>query len=179
MSSADATRMIDLAGAVHLDDSIRSYIVRLAAASRSQPELRLGISTRGAIAVMRVARTLAAAQGRVYVTVDDVKAIAHPVMAHRMLLTAESELRQVRTEDLVDRLLDRGDRAFDTPLRAKAYAEAQQIIAADSPYILLFSGDVIFATLDDIRGLQITPLLPYRLGIHRLYRVDPPLKTRR
>ena len=106
MSPQDASRMIDIASSVHLDDAIRSYIVRLCSASRQLPELRLGVSTRGAIAVMRVARTLAAAQGRVFVTVDDIKAIAHPVMAHRMLLTPESELRQVRTEDLVDRLLN-------------------------------------------------------------------------
>lgn len=106
MSSEDAARMIEVATAVHLDDAIRSYIVRLCSASRGLKELRLGVSTRGAIAVMRVARTLAAAQGRVFVTVDDVKAIAHPVMAHRMLLTPEAELGHVRTDDLVDRLLD-------------------------------------------------------------------------
>lgn len=105
ISTDDAKRMIHVANAVHLDDAMRSYIVRLCSASRSLPELRLGVSTRGAIALMRVTRTLAAAQGRVFVTADDVKAIAHPVMAHRMLLTAEAELRHVDTEDLVDRLL--------------------------------------------------------------------------
>ena len=107
MSPEDATRMIQVASAVHLDDAIRSYIVRLCAASRELSELRLGVSTRGAIALMRVARAVAAAQARVFVTVDDIKSIAHPVMAHRMLLTPEAELAHVRTDDLVDRLLER------------------------------------------------------------------------
>jgi MoxR-like ATPase len=106
MAIADVRQMIDVAAGVHLDDAIRSYIVRLCAASRELTELRLGVSTRGALALMRCARALAAAQGRVFATVDDVKAVAHPVMGHRMLLTPEAELRHVDPEDLVDRLLD-------------------------------------------------------------------------
>lgn len=71
----------------------------------------------------------------------------------------------------VDRLLETADSAFDPDLRARAYRRAQQIIAEDTPYILLFSGNVIFATLDDIRGIDVKPLLPYRLGIHSMYRI--------
>jgi MoxR-like ATPase len=109
MSTDDIQRMIQVAESVHLEDPIRSYIVRLAHATRRMPELRLGVSTRGCIGMMRSSRALAASQGRIFVTVDDVKAVAPAVMAHRMLLTPESELRDVRSEDLVERVLQQTD----------------------------------------------------------------------
>ena len=71
------------------------------------PQLRLGVSTRGAIALVRTARALAAAQARPFVTPDDVRIVAPAVMGHRMLLTPEAELGKVETSDLVDHVLDR------------------------------------------------------------------------
>jgi MoxR-like ATPase len=109
MSTADVRTMIQVAEAVHVEDSIRSYVVRLCAATRSMPQLRLGVSTRGAIALVRTARALAAAQARPFVTPDDVRVVAPAVMGHRMLLTPEAELGQVSTVALVDELLDRID----------------------------------------------------------------------
>ena len=103
---ADVHRMIAVAGAVFIDDAIYQYIVDLVAATRTIPELRLGVSTRGALALVRSSRALAATQGRPYVTVDDVKTLAPPALAHRMLLTPEAELRGTKTIDLVDRVLD-------------------------------------------------------------------------
>ena len=74
---------------------------------RRCPQLRLGVSTRGAIALVRTARALAAAQARPFVTPDDVRIVAPAVMGHRMLLTPEAELGKVDTSDLVDHVLDR------------------------------------------------------------------------
>ena len=102
----DVHRMVAVAGAVFIDDAIYQYIVDLVAATRDIPELRLGVSTRGALALARSSRALAATQGRPYVTVDDVKTLAPPALAHRMLLTPEAELRGTKTSDLVDRVLD-------------------------------------------------------------------------
>ena len=99
-------RMMAGATAVHVDDSIVAYAVSLAAASRALTELRLGASTRGALALIRASRALAATQGRSFVTVDDVKALAPAALSHRLLLKPESELRGVSTLDLVDRLMD-------------------------------------------------------------------------
>ncbi len=99
-------RMMAVATAVHVDDSIIGYAVALAASSRDLPELRLGASTRGALALIRASRALAATQGRSFVTVDDVKALAPAALGHRLLLKPESELRGVSTIDLVDRLVD-------------------------------------------------------------------------
>jgi MoxR-like ATPase len=107
MGVEDVAKLVRVAGGVHLEDPIRSYIVRLADETRRMPELRLGVSTRGCIAMMKSSRALAASQGRVYVTPDDVKSVAHAVMEHRMLLTPEAELRGVSTEDLVEQVLDR------------------------------------------------------------------------
>ena len=101
--------MISIAALVHVDDSIHDYVVRLVASSRGLDELRLGASTRGALALIRASRALAATQGRPYVTVDDVKILAPAALAHRMLLSPDAELRGVRTADLVDDLLDRID----------------------------------------------------------------------
>ena len=92
---------------MHVEDSIRSYIVRLVRGDPDMPQLRLGVSTRGAIALVRTARALAAAQARPFVTPDDVRIVAPAVMGHRMLLTPEAELGGVDTTDLVDELLDR------------------------------------------------------------------------
>ena len=95
-----------MAAGVHVSGEIRSYIVRLCDATRQMTDvLRLGVSTRGAIALMKCSRTLAAAQARTFVTADDVKSVAHAVMEHRMLLTPQAELSGVRTEDLVERVL--------------------------------------------------------------------------
>ncbi len=109
-------RMIDIAAAVHIDDQIHAYIVRLVTATRTLPELRLGVSTRGAIAMMRAARSLAASQGREYVNADDVKRVAQPVMGHRMLLTPDAELKRVDANDLVRQVLD----AVETPAAVRA-----------------------------------------------------------
>ena len=64
------------------------------------------VVTRGAFALRKCSRTLAAAQARTFVTADDVKSVAHAVMEHRMLLTPQAELSGVRTEDLVERTLN-------------------------------------------------------------------------
>ncbi len=118
MSTDDVARLIRVAGGVHLEDPIRSYIVRLADETRRMTELRLGVSTRGCIAMMKSSRALAASQGRVFVTPDDVKSVAHAVMEHRMLLTPEAELRGTRTEDLVEQVLERVD--APAPVRSGA-----------------------------------------------------------
>jgi MoxR-like ATPase len=86
--------------------SITEYIVAIATATRQHPDLRLGVSTRGALALLRVSRAFAATDNRSYVTPDDVKAVASPVLGHRMALRAEAELRGVRIDTLLADLID-------------------------------------------------------------------------
>jgi MoxR-like ATPase len=85
---------------------IHEYIVSIAAATRLHPDLRLGVSTRGTLTMLRVARAFAATADRDYVTPDDIQAIANPVLTHRMALTAEAELRGVRTETVLADIID-------------------------------------------------------------------------
>ena len=98
-----AINEIDSVNVVH---SIADYIVQIANATRTHPDLRLGVSTRGTLTMLRVARAFAATDERDYVTPDDVKAVAAPVFAHRMALTAEAELRGVRIENTLADIID-------------------------------------------------------------------------
>ncbi len=98
-----AINEIDKVDVVH---SIADYIVQIANATRTHPDLRLGVSTRGTLTMLRVARAFAATDERDYVTPDDVKAVAASVFAHRMALTAEAELRGVRIENTLADIID-------------------------------------------------------------------------
>ncbi|WP_183097791.1 AAA family ATPase [Nocardioides pelophilus] len=91
VASAAVAQMIDLVKENHVDDAVLEYVQQLTEATRDDAETSLGVSTRGSIALVRAARVLAAAQGRNYVTPDDVKALATPVWAHRLVLSPEAE----------------------------------------------------------------------------------------
>jgi len=86
--------------------SINDYIVRLANATRSHPDLRLGVSTRGTLSLMRVAKAYAASEQRGYVTPDDIKTLIEPVFGHRISLSSEAELRGVRSEQVLAEIVD-------------------------------------------------------------------------
>ena len=86
--------------------SINDYIVRLANATRAHPDLRLGVSTRGTLSLMRVAKAYAASEQRGYVTPDDIKTLIEPVFGHRISLSSEAELRGVRSEQVLAEIVD-------------------------------------------------------------------------
>jgi MoxR-like ATPase len=85
---------------IHLDDKIRTYILQIVHGSREHEDVLLGGSPRASIALFRTAQALAAIGGRDFVLPDDVKRMAHPVLAHRLILKPESRLRK-RTSALV------------------------------------------------------------------------------
>jgi MoxR-like ATPase len=85
---------------VHLDDKVRTYILQIVHGSREHEDVLLGASPRASIALFRTAQALAAIGGRDFVLPDDVKRMAHPVLAHRLILKPESRLRK-RTSALV------------------------------------------------------------------------------
>jgi MoxR-like ATPase len=104
--TADAVlEMADQARHVHVDPSINDYVSRLVEATRTATEVRLGVSVRGALALIRSAKTLAAASGRHYVIPDDVKSLAEPVLAHRLVLDPEAEFDGVTTSGIIGQLL--------------------------------------------------------------------------
>ncbi len=105
VSASTIVEMATLARTVHVDPSINDYISRLVDASRSAVEVRLGVSVRGALALVRASKTLAAASGRHYVIPDDVKLLAEPVLAHRLILDAEAEFDGVTALSIIGQLL--------------------------------------------------------------------------
>jgi MoxR-like ATPase len=103
---------------VHVDDKIKKYILDIVHASREHEDILLGGSPRASIALFRTGQALAAIQGRDFVTPDDVKRMAHPVMAHRLILRPESRLRKktpaaVVTELVADAKVPVLDRAVE------------------------------------------------------------------
>jgi MoxR-like ATPase len=105
MSTADMEQMIKVAGEVHLSRALLGYVVTVTAATRTMPEVRLGVSPRGSLALAQAAQAHAATEGRAFVTPDDVKAMAAPVLGHRILLRPEAELAGHSGESLLATLL--------------------------------------------------------------------------
>ena len=99
-------RLIGIVDTVEVARSVHEYIVAIAAATRTHPDLRLGISTRGTLTMLRVARAYAATGDRDYVTPDDVKTISNAVFTHRMALTPEAELRGARADLVLADIID-------------------------------------------------------------------------
>jgi len=97
--------MAKLARTVHVDPTINDYVSRLVDGTRSATEVRLGASVRGALALVRVAKTFAAANGRHYVIPDDIKALAEPVLAHRLVLDPEAEFDGVTATGIMSQIL--------------------------------------------------------------------------
>jgi MoxR-like ATPase len=98
--SSGVAQLIAMAREVHVADSLRRYIVDLAEATRRHPDVYLGVSPRASILLLRAARALAASSARDYVIPDDVKALALPVLTHRMIVSAEAAMNG-RTADTV------------------------------------------------------------------------------
>ena len=105
LSAETVVELAALARTVFVDSSINDYVSRLVDATRTAPEVRLGASVRGALALIRTAKTLAAATGRHYVIPDDVKTLAESVLAHRLLLEPEAEFDGVTASSIIAQIL--------------------------------------------------------------------------
>ncbi|MSQ13500.1 MAG: MoxR family ATPase [Dehalococcoidia bacterium] len=90
---------------VRVEDSLRTYVVRLVQATRRHNQVELGASPRAALALFRGGQALAAIRGRDYVLPDDVKFLAEPALAHRLVLTPQVRLRNVTAEQVVTEVL--------------------------------------------------------------------------
>ena len=97
--------LVDQASRVYVDTSILRYITAIVAATRTADGVTLGVSQRGAIALLRTARTLAASRSRHFVVPDDVKALAEPVLAHRISIDPEAEYGGLTAADVVGGVL--------------------------------------------------------------------------
>jgi MoxR-like ATPase len=104
----DASGLLELReslNAVHVDDDVLGYVVRLLTASRGHQKVMVGASPRGGIAITDLARGQALLNGRDFVTPEDVKAVAVPALAHRLVLRPELWVRQITGDDIAAELL--------------------------------------------------------------------------
>jgi MoxR-like ATPase len=99
--AADVLRLVEAARSMYVEESLGRYVVALLRQTRSDQRLYLGASPRAGIALLRVAKARALAEGRDYVTPDDVKAVGAPVLAHRLILAPEARSAGLGPAELV------------------------------------------------------------------------------
>ncbi len=105
-SLEEVQRMVDIAARVHVAAEVVDYCVAIATATRHSPDVRLGSSPRGSLGLARAAQALAASEARTFVTPDDVKRLAIPVLAHRLLVAPDAALRGVTAQRIIEDALE-------------------------------------------------------------------------
>jgi MoxR-like ATPase len=105
VTARDIQEMITAASQVSMVDPLKNYLVDIAHASRKHPHVALGLSPRAMIQLARAVRALAAARGRDYAIPDDVKELAVPVLAHRLVLRNGNSGRRLTTSDVINEVL--------------------------------------------------------------------------
>ena len=104
-SASDVLAVRDIATQVHVSQLVTRYIVEILTATRSNPEIQVGSSTRGGLALMALSRAFALSRGRGYVMPDDVKALAPCVLCHRITLSHEAKVQGRTAQDGVNSIL--------------------------------------------------------------------------
>jgi MoxR-like ATPase len=94
---------------VHIDEVVKEYILDIVGETRAHPDVSHGGSPRASLAFLHTSKARAAIQGREYVTPDDIKAMAQPVLTHRLLLTSEAELSEVTSDAVIEEILSSVD----------------------------------------------------------------------
>ena len=100
------TALMEIAGRIHVADSLASYIVDIIAVTRASGELTLGASPRASLALLRASRSYALTEGREYVVPDDIKRLAVPVLAHRVIAAPEAEMSGRSAVDVIEDLIE-------------------------------------------------------------------------
>jgi MoxR-like ATPase len=109
MSLDEFAALQALAAKILVDDSLIDYAVRLAAATRKHTAIIAGAGPRASIALIRSARAQALIAGRDFVIPDDIKALVVPVLAHRVTLSAESELEGLEAQNVIEKIIEKTD----------------------------------------------------------------------
>ena len=106
-SSEQIIEMQEAAKQVYVDDLIKQYIVAITQSTRDHPDISLGSSPRGSLALFRGAQAMAMIRGRAYALPDDVKELAIPMMSHRIIVSAAARMRGTQARDVISGLVDR------------------------------------------------------------------------
>ncbi len=107
VSVEEIEELVVVAREVTVSSSVKTYIIDLVDGTRQHPDVLLGASPRSALFLQRLSRARAASQGREYVTPDDIKLLAHPVLEHRMALRPEAQMRGETLPDVIEDLMNR------------------------------------------------------------------------
>jgi MoxR-like ATPase len=105
MSSEELVLIQSQIRSVHVHPFIRQYIVDIANATRNHPQIYLGASPRGSLALFRASQALAAMRGREFVYPDDIKFLAKPILAHRIIVTPAARVRSITSTLILDEIL--------------------------------------------------------------------------
>ena len=105
-SADDVLRIQALVRRVYIDPVLRDYLVRVIRATREHPDVELGASPRATLGLYRCAQALAGIRGQEYVTPDDIKTLATPALAHRVILKSMARLRERSQESVVNEVLE-------------------------------------------------------------------------
>ena len=105
-SAADVLRIQEMVRQVYVSPALRNYVVQLVRATRNHPDVELGASPRATLGLYRCAQALAGIRGQDYVTPDDIKALARPALAHRIILKSMARLRERTQESVIGDLLE-------------------------------------------------------------------------
>jgi len=100
-TAAQIQSLVDAVKAIHVAPALKHYLVDLADATRRHPNVALGMSPRATLALQRAARARAAAAGRTYIIPDDIKALADPVLSHRLGLSSDAQLQGITAGKVV------------------------------------------------------------------------------
>ena len=106
VSSDEIVKIQDTVKTIYVDELVRSYIVSIVHATRDNEDIALGSSPRGSLAMARGIQALALMRGRDYVLPDDVKELAVPMLAHRIIVSSGARMQGITSEEIVARILD-------------------------------------------------------------------------
>ena len=106
VSSDEIVKIQDAVKTIYVDELVRSYIVSIVHATRDNDDIALGSSPRGSLAMARGIQALALMRGRDYVLPDDVKELAVPMLAHRIIVSSGARMQGITSEEIVARILD-------------------------------------------------------------------------
>ena len=101
LSAADLAGFKSIIEKIHINDELIDYIAKISHATRNHGSIFLGASPRASLAILRSSKALAALSGRNFVTPDDIRRVANPVMNHRVILTPEKEMEGITTDDII------------------------------------------------------------------------------
>lgn len=107
LSAESLAAFRELAQAVHLEENLMRYIAQIVHETRSNSSLFLGASPRASIAILNASKSYAALQGRDFVTPEDIKIVALPVLRHRIMLNPDKEMEGVSTDEVIKQIIDK------------------------------------------------------------------------